>query len=42
MQLILDAACLAEVILQHGDLLVALRVLLLQLVLEREERYKTG
>lgn len=34
-ELILDAACLAEVVLQHGDLLVALRVLLLQLVLKR-------
>lgn len=33
-QLILDAARLAEVILQHGDLLVALTVLLLQFVLE--------
>lgn len=36
MQLILDAACLAEVVLQHGDLLVALRALLLQFVLERQ------
>lgn len=34
-ELILDAARLAEVVLQHGDLLVALRVLLLQLVLEK-------
>lgn len=32
-QLILDAARLAEVVLQHRDLLVALRVLLLQFVL---------
>ena len=35
-ELILDAACLAEVVLQHGNLLVALRVLLLQLVLKRD------
>lgn len=33
MQLILDAACLTEVVLQHGDLLVALGVLLLQFAL---------
>lgn len=33
-QLVLDAARLAEVVLQHGDLLVALRALLLQFVLE--------
>lgn len=33
-QLVLDAARLAEVVLQHGDLLVALGVLLLQFVLE--------
>lgn len=36
MELILDAARLAEVVLQRGDLLVALRVLLLQLVLNSE------
>lgn len=36
MELVLDAACLAEVVLQHGDLLVALRVLMLQLVLKTE------
>lgn len=35
-ELILDAACLAEVVLQHGNLLVALRVLLLQLVLKSD------
>lgn len=34
-KLLLDAARLAEVVLQHGDLLVALRVLLLQLLLRR-------
>lgn len=32
-ELLLDAASLAEVVLQHGDLLVALRVLMLQLLL---------
>lgn len=36
-ELLLDAARLAEVILQQGDLLVALRVLLLQLLLKEEE-----
>lgn len=39
-QLILDAAGLAQVVLQHRDLLVALRVLLLQFVLS--ERGDTG
>lgn len=34
-KLLLDAARLAEVVLQHGDLLVALRVLLLHLLLRR-------
>jgi len=37
-ELLLDAAGLAEVVLQHGDLLVALRVLLLQLLLTRRNR----
>lgn len=41
-ELILDAACLAEVVLQHGDLLVALRVLLLHLLLRREGQDRTG
>lgn len=33
-ELLLDAACLAQVVLQHGDLLVALSVLMLQLLLQ--------
>lgn len=33
-QLVLDAARLSEVVLQHGDLLVALGILLLQFVLK--------
>lgn len=41
-QLILDAAGLAEVVLQHRDLLVALRVLLLHFVLNtRGQRRRT-
>lgn len=42
-QLILDAARLAEVVLQHWDLLVALRVVLLQFVLNtgKEKRSTT-
>lgn len=43
-QLVLDAARLAEVVLQQGDLLVALGALLLQFVLETTalDRMKSG
>lgn len=41
-ELLLDAACLAEVVLQRGDLLVALGVLLLQLLLREEQRTGRG
>lgn len=37
MELLLDAARLSQVVLQHRDLFVALSVLLLQLLLQEEE-----
>lgn len=36
-ELLFDAACLAEVVLQHRDLLVALRILMLQFILYNED-----
>lgn len=38
-ELLLDAACLAKVVLQHGDLFITLSVLLLQLLLQQEESF---
>lgn len=40
-ELLLDAARLAEVVLQHGDLLVTLGVLLLQLLLKDAAQDRT-
>lgn len=39
-ELLLDAARLAEVVLQRGDLLVALGVLVLQLLLKKKKKKK--